>query len=145
MATSPRYYLLAEDGTIHRLARSAFYDLILQKVVVPFPELNGQRVRLATIHVRLDGRRALSVAGATFNYMTFRDDGFFDSGEWDQDSGFTIRTWAVPTVEPPTGILDGRERFDARRHHDQTWTPTDEVRQRLEIAAIGKRRASQNP
>jgi hypothetical protein len=28
MATSP-YYLLAEHGTIHRLARSAFYGLIL--------------------------------------------------------------------------------------------------------------------
>ena len=145
MATSPRYYLLAEDGTIHRLARSAFYDLILQKVAVPFPDLSGQRVRLATIHVRLDGRRPVSVAAATFNYMTFRDDGFFDSGEWDDDSAFTIQTWTVPTVEAPSGILDGRERFDARRRQDGTWTPTDELRQRLEIAAVGKRRASQNP
>ncbi|HEX8408527.1 MAG TPA: hypothetical protein VF883_06675 [Thermoanaerobaculia bacterium] len=145
MATSPRYYLLAENGTIHRLARSAFYDLILEKVAVPFRELSGQRVRLATIHVRLDGRRPVSVAGATFNYMTFRDDGFFDSEEWDQDSDFTIRTWELPTVDPPPAVLDGRERFDARRRQDGTWTPTDEVRQRLEIAAIGKRRTSQNP
>lgn len=145
MATSPRYYLLAENGTIHRLARSAFYDLILEKVAVPFPELSGQRVRLATIHVRLDGRRPVSVAGATFNYMTFRKDGFFDSGEWIEDSDFTIRTWAVPTVEPLIGILDGRERFDAQRRQDGTWTPTDDLRQRLEIAAIGKRRTSQNP
>jgi hypothetical protein len=37
VATAPRYYLLAEDGTIHRLARSAFYDLILEKIAVPFP------------------------------------------------------------------------------------------------------------
>ena len=145
MATSSRYYLLAEDGTIHRLARSAFYDLILEKVAVPFPELSGQRVRLATIHVRLDGRRPTSVASATFNYMTFRDDGFFDSGEWDQASDFTIRTWELPTVDSPPSILDGRERFDARSREDGTWTPTDELRQRLEIAAVGKRRASQNP
>ena len=145
MTTSPRYYLLAEDGTIHRLARSAFYDLIVQKVAVPFPELSGQRVRLATILVRLDGRRPVSVAGATFNYMTFREDGFFDSGEWDQDSEFTIRTWELPTVDSPPSVLDGRERFDARRRQDGTWTPTDELRQRLEIAAIGKRRTSQTP
>lgn len=145
MATSPRYYLLAEDGTIHRLARSAFYDLILQKVAVPFPELSGRRVRLATILVRLDGRRPVSVAGATFNYMTFREDGFFDSGEWDQDSEFTIRTWELPTVDSPPSVLDGRQRFDARRRQDGTWTPTDELRQRLEIAAIGKRRTSQTP
>ena len=26
----------------------------------------------------------VSVASATFNYVTFRDDGFFGSGEWDQ-------------------------------------------------------------
>lgn len=145
MATSPRYYLLAEDGTIHRLARSAFYDLIVQKVAVPFPELSGQRVRLATILVRLDGRRPVSVAGATFNYMTFREDGFFDSGEWDQASEFTIRTWELPTVDSPPSVLDGRQRFDARRRQDGTWTPTDELRQRLEIAAIGKRRTSQTP
>jgi hypothetical protein len=144
MATSPRYYLLAEDGTIHRLARRAFYDLILEKVAVPFPELSGQRVRLATIHVRLDGRRPLSVAGATFNYMTFRDNGFFDSGEWDQGSDFTIRTWELPTVDTPSSVFDGRGRFDVRRRQDGTWTPTDELRQRLEIAAIGKRRTSQN-
>ena len=145
MATSPRYYLLAEDGTIHRLARSAFYDLILEKVAVPFPELSGQRVRLATIHVRLDGRRPVAVANATFNYMSFRDDGFFDSGEWDQAADFTIQTWELPTVDSPPSVLDGRERFDARRLQDGTWTPTDDLRQRLEIAAIGKRRTSQNP
>ena len=145
MATSPRYYLLAEDGTIHRLARSAFYDLIVQKVAVPFPELSGQRVRLATILVRLDGRRPVSVAGATFNYMTFREDGFFDSGEWDHDSEFTIRTWELPTIDSPPSVLDGRQRFDARRRQDGTWTPTNELRQRLEIAAIGKRRTSQTP
>lgn len=112
---------------------------------MPFPELSGQRVRLATIHVRLDGRRPVSVAGAMFNYMTFRDDGFFDSGEWDQDSEFTIRTWELPTVDSPPSVLDGRERFDARRRQDGTWTPTDELRQQLEIAAIGKRRTSQTP
>jgi hypothetical protein len=145
MVTSPRYYLLAEDSTIHRLARSAFYDLILEKVAVPFPELNGQRVRLATIHVRLDGRRPVSVAGATFNYMTFRNDGFFDSAEWEQDSDFTIQTWELPTLDPPPSVLDGRARFDERRREDGTWTPTDELRQRLEIAAVGKRRTSQNP
>lgn len=145
MATSPRYYLLAEDGTIHRLARSAFYDLILEKAAVPFPELSGQRVRLATIHVRLDGRRPVSVAGASFDYMTFRDDGFFDSGEWDQHSDFTIQTWEIPKLDTPPSVLDGRDRFDARRRENGTWTPTDELRQRLEIAAIGKRRASQNP
>jgi hypothetical protein len=145
MATAPRYYLLAEDGTIHRLARSAFYDLILEKIAVPFPELSGQRVRLATIHVRLDGRRPVSVAGADFNYMTFREDGFFDSGEWDQASDFTIQTWEIPKLDSPSSVLDGRERFDARRRQDGTWTPTDELRQRLEIAAIGERRTSQTP
>ncbi len=145
MATSPRYYLLAEDGTIHRLAQSAFYDLILQKVAVAFPELSGQRVRLATIHVRLDGRRPVSVASASFDYMTFRDDGFFDSGEWDQHADFTIQTWQIPKLETPPAALDGRERFDARRREDGTWTPSDELRQRLEVAAVGKRRTSQNP
>lgn len=69
--------------------------------------------------------------------MTFRDDGFFDSGEWDQAADFTIQTWTLPTVDSPPSVLDGRERFDARRREDGMWTPTDDVRQRLEIAAVG--------
>jgi hypothetical protein len=40
--------------------------------------------------------------------MTFRDDGFFDSGEWDQASDFTIQTWTLPAVDSPLSVLDGR-------------------------------------
>jgi hypothetical protein len=68
MVTSPRYYLLAEDGTIHRLARSAFYDLILDKVVVPCTELSGPGSPRSTFDATAG---VPSVASATFNDMTF--------------------------------------------------------------------------
>ena len=50
MSTAPRYYLVADDGKIHRLARATFYKLLEQKIPTPFPEFNGRRVKLATVN-----------------------------------------------------------------------------------------------
>src|SRR4051812_19712425 len=83
MPTAPRYYLIADDGKIHRLARTTFYDLIQQNIATPFPEFKGKRVKLATIHVRLDGRRPIAVTRASFTFMTFDPNGIFDPTEWD--------------------------------------------------------------
>ena len=41
MSTAPRYYLVADDGKIRRLARATFYKLLEQKIPSPFPEFNG--------------------------------------------------------------------------------------------------------
>lgn len=51
MPTAQRYYLIADDGKIHRLARTTFYKLLEQKIPTPFPEFNGKRVKLATVNV----------------------------------------------------------------------------------------------
>ncbi len=37
MPTAQRYYLIADDGKIHRLARSTFYKLLEQKIPLRFP------------------------------------------------------------------------------------------------------------
>ncbi|MBV8546965.1 MAG: hypothetical protein JO093_18830 [Acidobacteria bacterium] len=143
MRTAPRYYLIADDGTIHRLARATFYDILMQKKPTPFPELRGQRVKLATIYVALDGRRAVAVARAQFNFITFDSDGLFDSTEWDEASERTIEAWTIPKIDEPTPVIDARARFAARRNEiEQTWIPSDELRDQLFATAVAKRATS---
>jgi hypothetical protein len=144
MRTAPRYYLIADDDTIHRLARATFYDILMQKKPTPFPELRGQRVKLATMYVALDGRRAVAVARAQFNFITFDDNGLFNSTEWDESFDRTISTWTLPTIDQPTPVIDARARFADRRDEiEQTWVPSDELRGRLVAAATGTK--SQRP
>jgi hypothetical protein len=141
MRTAPRYYLIADDDTIHRLAQTTFYGIVLQKKPTPFPELRGQRVKLATIYVALDGRRAVGVARAQFNFITFDANGLFDSTEWDKSFEATISTWRIPTIDEATPVIDARARFaDRRGQIEQTWVPSDELRGRLVAAATGTKR-----
>jgi hypothetical protein len=138
MRTAPRYYLIADDDTIHRLARATFYDILLQKKPTPFAELRGQRVKLATMYVALDGRRPVAVARAQFNFITFDTNGLFDSTEWDNSFEATISTWTIPTIDQATPVIDACARFADRRDEiEQTWVPSDELRGRLVAAATG--------
>ena len=63
MRTAPRYYLVGDDGEIHRLAQRTFFRILEQKTATPFPQLKGRRVRLATLHVQLEGTEASSMSG----------------------------------------------------------------------------------
>jgi hypothetical protein len=132
MPTAPRYYLIADDGKIHRLARNTFYKLLEQKIPAPLPEFNGKRVKLATVNVRLDGRRAIAVARASYTFITFDANGFFDSTEWDAATEATIETWTVPTLPSSSPFIDARARFADRRYElEQTWQPSDDLRRQL--------------
>lgn len=144
MRTTPRYYLIGDDDAIHRLARATFYDILMRKKPTPFPELRGQRVKLATMYVALDGRRAVGVARAQFNFMTFDDNGLFNSTAWEESFERTISTWTIPTIHETTPVIDARARFADRRDEiEQTWVPSDELLARLVAAATGTK--SQKP
>jgi hypothetical protein len=143
MRTAPRYYLVGDDGEIHRLAQRTFFRILEQKTATPFPQLKGCRVRLATLHVQLDGKRAIAVAKASYNFITFDDDGLIDSTEWDQAFDETIATWPAPSLSKTSTLIDARARFTDRRHdHELTWNPTDDIREALIAKATGRRRTS---
>ena len=143
MRTAPRYYLVGDDGEIHPLAQKTFFRILEQKTATPFPELKGHRVKLATLHVQLDGKRAIAVAKASYNFITFDDNGILDSSEWDQAFDDTIATWPTPSRSKSSTLIDASARFTDRRHdHEMTWKPTDDIREALIAKATGKRRTS---
>lgn len=132
MSTSPRYYLIADDGKVHRLARTIFYKLLEQKIPTPLPEFIGKRAKLARVNVRLDGRRAIAVTRASYTFITFDANGFFDSTEWDAATESTIETWTVPTLPSSAPVIDARARFADRRYElEQTWQSSDDLRRQL--------------
>lgn len=138
MRIAPRYYLLAADGTIRRLARAKFFAIVMQQAAAPFAELHGQRVRLATLQVQLHGRRPVAVKDASFGYITFDANGYFDDTEWDSAARTTIEAWRSPGRPKSESLLDGRDRFAARRRqYEHTWQPDDELRRRLFATATG--------
>ncbi|MEO8381774.1 MAG: hypothetical protein ABI779_19085 [Acidobacteriota bacterium] len=143
MRTVPRYYLVGDDGEILRLAQKTFFRILEQRITTPFPQLKGHRVKLATLQVQLDGKRPVAVMKATYNFITFDDNGILDSTEWDQSFEQTIATWAIPSIPKQPTVIDARARFtDRRHHHELTWDPTDELRDALFAKATGHRHTS---
>jgi hypothetical protein len=141
--TSPRYYLVGDNGEIHRLAQKTFFSILEQRTATPFPELKGLRVKLATLHVQIEGNRPVRVAKATYNFITFDENGILDSSEWDDAFDDTIGTWTIPSLAKPATVIDARARFTDRRHeHEMTWKPSDDERDALIAKATGRRRTS---
>lgn len=83
-------------------------DILEQKTAAPFPELKGHRVRLATLHVFLEGNRPIGVAKASYNFITFDEHGLIECTEWDQAFADTVATWTIPTIPKPSGLIDAR-------------------------------------
>jgi len=105
-----------------------------------FPEFKGKRVKLATVNVRLDGRRAVAVARASFTFMTFDANGIFDSTEWEAATEATIATWTVPTLSSTSPVIDARAQFADRRYQlEHTWEPSDDLRRQLFATATANR------
>ena len=76
--------------------------------------------------VALDGRRAVAVARAQFHFITFNDEGLFDSTEWDESFDTVIDTWTIPKIGEPGPVIDARARFvDRRDEIEQTCRQMD--------------------
>ena len=92
------------------------------------------------MNVRLDGRRAIGVARASYTFITFDANGIFDSTEWDAATEATIATWTVPSFPPSSPVIDARARFTDRRNElEQTWEPSDDLRRHLFATATANR------
>ena len=138
MRTAQRYYIVADDGAIRRVAVSTFHRIILQRTLTPFADLVGKRVRFAQITVQVDGRKPVGVRGASFGYLTFDDNGLFDSSEWDDAARATVESWPSPTNTAATSVLDARARFtDRRLELEHGWQPSDDLRKELFAKATG--------
>lgn len=65
MRTAPRYYLVGDDGQVHRLAQKTFFRILAQKKATPFPDFAPHpSARLRARRASRIGRITLPIAAA---------------------------------------------------------------------------------
>ena len=143
MRKATRFYIIGDDGTIRRLAYLKFEGIITQRMQTPFADLAGKRVRYVQLTVQLEQRRAVAILRALFRYLTFDNDGMFDSSEWDQAFEATVDAWGSPVRSRASSSADAITHFaNRRRAREYEWQPTVEMRRVLLEKVTRNRRPS---
>jgi hypothetical protein len=134
MSVSSRRFLIAQDS----LADATFTRMLQNPGGHAFPVLAGQRVRMASLIVELNGGVSVRVVRSTFATLSFSDDGCMDSGL------FTRQQWALAEsaidsaladTQHDGKVLDAATRFIARGGR---WRPSTCLARTINEAALGR-------
>jgi len=140
MSLRCRTFLIADDGTLYRLANARFDRMLRDPASYPLPALAGQRVRMANIFVEVVDRVPVCVVRSTFAMLTIDDDGRIDSSKFTQQQ-FALAETALARVltvsESNDGVIDATARFVAQ---GGSWAPSPSLVRAIEDAALGRLR-----
>jgi hypothetical protein len=138
MRLALRYFILDQEGTLHRLP-SATLDRMLQiPTRLRFPHLAGQRVRTAEVAVEMMNGRAVRVVRSVFNVLTFRRDGTLVPPSQDRHARARLKqALALAAAASRTGIAESSTRFIARGGQ---WAPSAALVRRMEQIALGRQK-----
>ena len=129
MGLSFRRFLIAQDGSIYRLANSKFDRMLRDPGNHGLPDLAGQRVRMADLVVELDGRVPVRVLRSTFAILALDKDGHIDSGRFRKQQWALAESALAPALDVSRGakgaILEATDRFIAQ---GGTWQPSGAAR-----------------
>jgi hypothetical protein len=78
MGISNRMFLIDSEDCLYRLPTSTFYAVLQAPVIRRYPQFAGQRVRMASICVELVDKQPTEIVRATFDILTFDDEGYFE-------------------------------------------------------------------
>lgn len=138
MSLSSRRFLIAQDGSLYRLANTLFDRMLRDPDAHVLPVFAGQRVRMADLVVELDSRAPVRVLRRTFAMLSFDDKGRIDSGR------FVKQQWALAesALDPAFDVsdreqtvLDAAARFIAQ---GGTWHPSAAMASAVDAAALGR-------
>ena len=140
MSLRHRTFLIADDGTLYRLANTRFDRMLRDPASYPLPALAGQRVRMANVFVEVVDRVPVCVVRSTFAMLTIDDDGRIDSSKLTQQQ-FALAETALARVltvsESNDGVIDATARFVAQ---GGSWAPSHSLARAIEDAALGRLR-----
>ncbi len=140
MSLRCRTFLIADDGTLCRLANARFDRMLRDPASYPLPALAKQRVRMANIFVEVVDRVPVRVVRSTFAMLTIDDDGRIDSSQFIQQQ-FALAETALARVlavsESNDGVIDATARFVAQ---GGSWAPPHSLARAIEDAALGRLR-----
>ncbi|UUZ66209.1 hypothetical protein LP417_34875 (plasmid) [Polaromonas sp. P1-6] len=138
MSLSFRRFLIAQDGSICRLANMKFDRMLRDPDGHRVPVFAGQRVRMADVVIELTDRIPVRVLRSTFAILTFDYDGRIDSGRFGTQQRALAESALAPALDVPKieeKVLDVADRFIAQ---GGTWHPSSALARAIDEAALGR-------
>jgi hypothetical protein len=138
MGISHRMFLIDSEDCLYRLPTSTFHAMLQAPVLRRYPQFSGQRVRTASICIELVDRQPTEIVRATFDILTFDDEGYFERDLYLQQQSSRAELAMAPMIfDPPsnTDVVDAASRFVA---HGGCWVPYRSLARAIEDAALGR-------
>ena len=136
MGLSSKLFLLSADDTVHALSNAAFMRVLRRESVARIPEFAGQRVRQASVVVKVVQGAPSQVIRCTFAILDIGGNGVLVVERWNAQQFARVGDPFAP--ERPdhgtrTQIVDAASRFIAR---GGSWEPNQTLLRRIEAAAL---------
>lgn len=137
-----RLLLVLQNDEVVRLSLARFERLYARPPLDRVPELAGQRVRAAEAVVETNDRQPARVVRVVYHYLHFDAEGALDTERFRGDARIAVEAGADSFWQPPADptLVDARHRFARRRRdHEVWWTPSPDLVQHINRAALGDR------
>jgi hypothetical protein len=120
-----RTFVVNDDGSLKRWAVSKWERVVGGEQLIP--EFANRRIRMATIFVATEGRKAVRIYRTEFSVWEF------DGGGRAQINASTVAFLDLLHGKPPSGAVDARRQFFERRYR---WKPSPQLHTALCKAAL---------
>jgi Tfp pilus assembly protein PilW len=140
MSLRCRRFLIADDGTLCRVANARFDRMLRDPASHRLHVFAGQRVRMADVVVEVVDRVPVRVIRSTFAILAIDDDGRIGSSKFVRQQFALAETALAPVLavsESNNGVIDATARFVAQ---GGSWAPSLTLARAIEDAALGRLR-----
>ena len=138
MSLCSRRFLIADDGSLCRLANAKFDRMLRDPANHRLPGFAGQRVRMAEVMVELVDRIPVCVVRTTFAILTIDDEGRIDSRRFVRQQFALAETALAPlqaVSENNDRVVDATSRFVAQ---GGAWAPSHALARAIQDATLGR-------
>lgn len=138
MSLCSRRFLIADDGTLCRLANARFDRMLRDPASHRLPDFAGQRVRMPDVVVEVVDRVPARVVRSTFAILTIDDVGRIDASKFVRQQFALAETALAPVLavsDSHDRVVDASSRFVAQ---GGSWAPSHALARAIEDAALGR-------
>lgn len=129
-------FLLDQNDTLYRLPNTKFVRMLRDPTMCRLPRFAGTRVRMTDVAVELMDREPVRVVWITFSFLTFDEEGCFDTKAFDRHQMARAEMALAFSFNKPNSVgtvVDAANRFVAQ---GGLWTPSRKLRRLIDAAAF---------
>ena len=134
MACSIRIFIVGQDDTLYRLARTKFTGMFDDPENHPMLRFAGQRVRMAEAIVELRDRVPYSIDRLIFEVLRFDEHGILDRNTLERQNFALFEHLLDSPTTNNNVVVEAGHRFIAQGGH---WQPSPKLERKIRQAALG--------